>query len=482
MKDPNKTIHDKVKELCDSFSFYIEQSEDNDFRIFTGHIDGLTLFLNFEEDKVSFYFLVRTLDVVYHGDRSDIHIVLSLMLAAFLKVKAKISCSLFDIPHPVVEDEIWGRYIYPVQYKDSSTDNLVVIENLLQILFDWRHPFWSIIGCPCAECMKRENITDDRDFDDIESNLVDYTTSLSRYNMGIRVRPSYSMIYDIDNDITIIKSESLIVYLRIIISLFNYGPQKITGINGDILIDSYIYNFSDYKAVKEIEEIYRSVSSHTNNEINEFIILENFIINIKEDYIIAKSVSSGIDAFKEEKELIRQRHNLESSVLFPIPVFEWIKDPCPSQFELLIKNLLERDVKVRRVRIAAPTNQGDKGRDLIIEWEIVNKNQTFNSNISPAQILKIVGQCKASNGSVGKSKVQDIRDTVEHHDADGFFLAVSTQITYPLTETLEKLNQKIWTDWWNRDDIEFRLNQNQDLIPKFDKVLKINKSIQIVEQ
>ncbi|WP_394364775.1 hypothetical protein [Polaribacter atrinae] len=104
-------------------------------------------------------------------------------------------------------------------------------------------------------------------------------------------------------------------------------------------------------------------------------------------------------------------------------------------------------------------------------------------NIPPVQILKIVGQCKASNGSVGKGKVQDIRDTIENHDAAGFFLAVSTQITNPLTEALEKLNEKqLWSDWWNRDDIEFRLNQNQDLIPKFDKVLNIKKTIKFVDE
>lgn len=482
MTNSNNEISKRIKELCDSFLFSVEKNEDKYFKIFTGHIDGLTLFLNLEEDKVSFYFLVRTHDVIYNGDRSDIHIIISMMLASFLKIRTKISCSIFDIAHPVIDDEIWGRYIYPEQYQDSSTNNLAFIENLIQNLFEWRHIFWSLIGCPCEECMNNENLTNDRDYN-LEQNLVDYTETVSRYNSGRRSRPSYSMVYDIDNDITIIKSESLIDYLKKIMLLSNYTPQIITGINGDIIIDSSIYNFSNYEAVKEIENVYKIISNNENDEINNFIVIENFIINIKKEYIIAKSISSGIDSFKEEKELIRIRHNSEASILFPIPIFEWIKDPCPSQFELLIKTLLERDVKVKRVRIAAPTNQGDKGRDLIIDWEIVNKNQVFNAGIPPTQIFKIVGQCKASNGSIGKSKVPDIRDTVEHHDANGFFLAVSTQITYPLTETLEKLNQKqLWTDWWNRDDIEFRLNQNQDLIVKFDKVLKINKAIKFVIQ
>src|SRR5690606_14723776 len=147
-----------------------------------------------------------------------------------------------------------------------------------------------------------------------------------------------------------------------------------------------------------------------------------------------KSISSGTSAFKQEKELIRERHNLEPSILFPIPIFAWLDNPCPKQFELLIKTLRERDVKVTRARIAPPPNQGDKGRDLIIDWEIADKNQLINQGVPPSQTLKIVGQCKASNNSIGKNKVQDIRDTIEQHDAIGFFLAVSTQITNPLTE------------------------------------------------
>jgi len=482
MDNSNNVLKEKIIELCDLFSFYIEDSDENSFRIFTGEIDGLTLFLNIEDNKFSFYFLVRTHDIVYQGDRSDIHIVISLMLASFLKIRGKISCSIFDIAHPVIENEIWGRYIYPVQYKDFSNNNLDSIENLLGLLFEWRCSFWDLIGCPCEECMKEENLTNERDYD-IEPNLLNYTTTIARFNIGSRIRPSYSIVYDIDNDITIIKSKLLIEYLKRIIATFDYKPQTLSGINGDILIDSITYNFANHKALKEIADIYMSIDAHKKREILNLVAIENFLICLDEDYIIAKSISSGIDAFKLEKELIRERHNIEASILFPVPIFEWIENPCPTQFELLIKSLLERDIKVKRVRIAAPTNQGDKGRDLIIDWEVVDRNQPFNETMPPSQVLKIVGQCKASNNSIGKSKVQDIRDTIEHHDASGFFLAVSTQITYPLTESLEKLNQKqLWTDWWNRDDIEFRLNQNQDLIPKFDKVLKIKKTIKFVDE
>ena len=76
--------------------------------------------------------------------------------------------------------------------------------------------------------------------------------------------------------------------------------------------------------------------------------------------------------------------------------------------------------------------------------------------------------------TIGKGKVLDIRDTVETHDSQGFFLAVNTQVSAPLTEKLESLKSKgLWVSWWNRDDIEMRLSKNQDLIPLSHEKLSI---------
>jgi len=143
---------------------------------------------------------------------------------------------------------------------------------------------------------------------------------------------------------------------------------------------------------------------------------------------------------------------------------------------------LEREPNVKIVRRPAPINQGDKGRDLLIEWYISNQN-VISKDHPPISLIKVVGQCKASQSTVGKNKVQDIRDTVESHDSVGYFLAVSTQISAPLTEKLEELQLKgIWTYWWNRDDIETRLAKNIDLIPLYPKVLKVKHQVKFVEK
>ena len=68
-------------------------------------------------------------------------------------------------------------------------------------------------------------------------------------------------------------------------------------------------------------------------------------------------------------------------------------------------------------------------------------------------------QCKARKKIVGKAEVKDIRDTIEDHDAQGYFLAVSNRLTSGLTDHLLKMKQegKFYIDWWTRDQIEKRL-------------------------
>ena len=206
------------------------------------------------------------------------------------------------------------------------------------------------------------------------------------------------------------------------------------------------------------------------------------VITVVKDYIIALGRLAGKYEFKQERELIRKRHNLESQILFPISEFEWLNPICPDQFEVLIKALLEREPDVITVRKPAPINQGDKGRDLLIEWNVINST-VLSDKTPPTSLVKFVGQCKTSTKTIGKNKVQDIRDTLDTHNSGGYFLAVNTQISAPLTEKLEELKNKGFSvEWWNKEDIEYRLSNNVDLIPLFPKILKVKNKVKFIDE
>lgn len=479
-----------IKNLCNTSGLHLDKNGPNSFRINTHDVSGITLFMDVKSvNDFLFYYTIRTYN--YNGDRSDVHVVFSLMFATFLKTFDGVSCSLFDIPHPVVDDEIWGRYIVPEQ-----TPTLLETKDLSQLkkaiakiisgLIMWQQIFWSYASCPCEECIaQRVDNTDVDDWqlpDDVQKIMDRLTATNASINYNRRNGPIWSYFYNMSKEITVIKSPELVEYLSKLLVFKDYERREIKGINGNFIIDDDVKSFLTNKALRELKRIIGMITPGIKLNSNEIILLENMVITYTGDYILALGRIAGLYTYKLEKELLRNRHNEEAEFLFPISVFEWQNECCPDQFELLIKSLLEREPGVISVRRAGPLNQGDKGRDLAIQWSIPNGNIASETE-PPFITIDVVGQCKASNKTVGKNKVLDIRDTIETHQSSGFFLAVTQQITVSLTEKLEQLKASgIWTQWWNREDIEKRLSKNQDLIPLFPKVIKSKQQVKFVEK
>ena len=480
-----------VQKECDEYSLTLEESHDNNFKIYTDQSSGITLFLQLDENhNLSFYFLQRTYDVFYTGDRSDAHVILSLMFTAFLRFyKSGISCEQFDIGHPVVPDEIWGRYLIPVQapilHGISTAKQLFeVVKEIIKMVAFWRESLWYFAGCPCDKCMTAGNIDNSNykySFEDVEDIFSHLHSISSRNNYRDRERPEWVYFYDIEEEVTMIKSSSLAKFLYATLDLCIDKTEQLKGQNGTFVLSDNIKNFVHDDTRFELDEYFNIINKEGKLKGYPVIPMENMVVTVMEDYIIALGRICGFEEYKKERELIRERHNRESELLFPIAQFLWKEEVCPDQFELLVKALLEREPNVKSVRRPAPINQGDKGRDLIIEWNVIN--EYMSDTTPPRKLIKVVGQCKSGKSTIGKGKVLDIRDTVETHNSQGFFLAVNTQISAALTEKLESLlSQGIWTSWWNRDDIEMRLSKNQDLIPMFPNVLTSKDQVKFVDR
>ncbi len=486
-------LTDLVYNTCKEINLQVESASDGNFRLFTDHATGITTFFNIKgPNDFSYYFLVRTYDVVFQGDRTDVHVILSLIFASFLRnFDTNISSSLFDIAHPVVDDEVWGRYIVPEQntkrlnIKSWSDLESFLVEILTAVAF-WRDIFWQSVGCPCKECLCRISSVDNyrgydlsEEIDHSKNNKLKFS---NRLNSGSRIIPKWEYFYDIENEITIIKSKEIADFFQGVLKSRSAKEEKLTSLNGEFIVSKELKNFISKSIKSEFKKYFNNLELNILSNKLEYLPLENMILSVSSPYLIALGRLTGEYKFKVEKEKIRQRHNKEAEFLFPIPDFDWNDSICPNQFEDLIKVLLELENSVKSVRKNSPTNQGDKGRDLLIDWNVIN-DEFISEAIPPIRRIKVVGQCKASSSTVGKSKVQDIRDTVETHNAEGFFLAVSSQISAPLTEKLEDLKSKgIWTEWWNKDDIEIRLSKNPELIPLFPKVLKAKTLVKFYEK
>lgn len=487
------SITDSILNHCKEHSLHVESASDGNFRLFTDQATGITIFFKIvDPNNFSYYFLERTNSYVFNGDRSDIHVILSLVFACFLRnFETNISSSLFDIGHPVIDDEIWGRNIIPEQNPKrqdikSWADLEVFVVEIIKAVAFWRDVFWQYAGCPCVECMAKDGYeNNNRDYwitPELDHSKNKLLKSTKRLNYGTRNIPNWHYFYDIKNEITVIKSEGIAEFFEIILNSRICNEDRIDGINGEFVISGGLKNFIPDSIKSELRKSFKGLGKIIPINKIEFVPLENMIVSFSSPYIIALGRLTGEFRYKEEREKVKKRHNKESELLFPIDLFEWNESICPDQFEDLIKRLLEKESRVASVRKNSPINQGDKGRDLLIEWNIIDVTSRSETE-SAIHTIKVVGQCKASINTIGKNKVIDIRDTIETHNANGFFLAVSSQISAPLTEKLEDLKSKgIWTEWWNKDDIEMRLSKNQDLIPLFPKVLTAKKGVKFYER
>ncbi|CAM4400633.1 Restriction endonuclease type IV Mrr domain-containing protein [Comamonas aquatilis] len=208
--------------------------------------------------------------------------------------------------------------------------------------------------------------------------------------------------------------------------------------------------------------------------------LESHCVFLGAQTLVAVESECGLRQFEAERTKFLERRAKENAVFAADYLFQWPQKFDGSKFEDLIYALLEREPGVMWVRQASPTNERDGGRDFIVRWVVPVGDGAADSSFleagvpTPAKALNVVVQVKAINPSVGKSKVQDIRDTVERHEANGYFLIAFPQPASSLVEHLVALGKRgVWTNWWDRAQIETRLRKHVDLIARFADLVKV---------
>jgi hypothetical protein len=243
--------------------------------------------------------------------------------------------------------------------------------------------------------------------------------------------------------------------------------QIIPSIDGDLIQSENFHHYIDCKLKKKIFKYFKGLKDIEPT----LVFLDNKIIGVGAKYILSVDRYCGANEFKTEREKLRERHNAEFEILFQPSKLIWAAAVKDDLFENLIKDLLEREPNVSRVRKLAHTRERDGGVDLVAEWLLPKNSLTPGED--PYIKLNVIVQCKAYKNGVGKSDVQDIRDTVEHRNYDGYFLATSSYTKLSLSDHLDKLrvSGKLWVDWWTSAEIEDRLKKHEDLIKKYRSIL-----------
>jgi hypothetical protein len=466
------------------------------------HDEHTRISINFEfsesrPNTAFVYLYVRTTSWDLDGERTDANDFISTMLAVFLRLEAGVSASLWDIPHPAVpaaEVEIYARYViadqpYGSEYR-MDKQGLSSIERLLHAVRQFEFIMPAFLDWTEAKVDQCPGVSTDYGWEDLRDwarhlasliedslgtkDLVEFDDPSSeaiQYNW--RRKPNWKYFRNCHSGVSLYEITG---FGSFIVSCLKeeVSWKVLDGVGCLIYSGAHTSNVvPDQDRQSAIKILSQLEGSGKDAEI-ACVPLEHAVIFATNTHLLFLRSNSGRKRFEIERERVRKRHEQEAKILFPVAIFQWKEKIDDANFELLILELLKREPGVVRARLVSASNDPDGGRDILCEWITPPLfGSAVVDNVSPSKIRNVVVQCKAYRKAVNKSDVRDIRDTVEHHGADGYFLAVASHLTSPLTTHLDQMRRqgKVWVDWWTRSEIEERLQMDKGIASKFSGVV-----------
>lgn len=408
---------------------------------------------------------------------TDLHEIIPSVLAAITKTYGNSSFRFMGEENGFsgIADELYGMYWFPAQIlnehirKDSEQD----FECMFKILMDLYmfHKYQGdILGiCPIEY--------DDYFFDSPKLNswvgkIHKFIGEDESYVANGRVNPNWFYFRSSSSAVSIVYSPHIAGVLKNRARAIGV-ENVLDGVESKIEVFNDIRTTIPFEYERLADELLKSLDDYSELKV---ITQENQLIFISDCHLVFAYCNCGIDSVSNEKELIYQRQKNEMSFLFGDRNFLWniVDRQSSSEFEDLILELLNREPWIHSVKKVAPTNQGDNGRDLICEYNMLYDERTIFKGNKAFKLGKMIVQCKTNlksskKSSIGKSDV-DVANTIFDYRPDGYMLIVNTQITRDLTEMLERQRDRKEQDtirWWNAFDIEERLRNNPGILARY---------------
>ncbi|MBP2836921.1 restriction endonuclease [Dickeya parazeae] len=447
----------------------------------------LTVSLEFYEKGVHIYLYARTNSWDGDGDRTDMNDVFSTFPALFLRADIGISCTLFNIEHPMGQgenkainsSEIYARYITFTQpYQDNlfsiSEEAIKTIKFIFNSIFEYESNLFRFIEYD-------ENIQPNYTYHGL--NLHVWATTIIKC-LGENIT-SEDITYNSRTNPTwyYFKSDSSRVSII-------FSPKTANTFNHFINYKDNLRVFHDNEYVfvktdntfnallKEEALIVRRIVDNLEDERSNIIHIpiENKLICISKYHIVTLECDCSLQKYNLAKNEIIKRRKKEQDFLFYKNTYIWAEKIDGDRFESFSRELLERNAGVIRVYNTSLTNEPDANADLICIWDTTNlASMPQHEGRSPIQRRKVVVQCKAWKKNIGKNDIPSIRDTLDRFDAQGMLVIVSKNITRSLFDHIEVLRRKgIWADFWDRDHIEKILDDNPDIISKYNDIVSFS--------
>ena len=427
------------------------------------------------------YVGVRTSSFEFDGERTDLHDSLSVALAAVLRIMLPwCSPRLWDQLNPATgsESELYGRFLSFEQPSESffalSAAGLKRIKELLSAvdffrclgpeIFSWSP---DLARDPGAKLYEWDTPTITKWMTCARLAVGGRTTSPTEHML--RRNPNWMHFRRIRPAISVFHNPTLAAALKEMARNAQPWETVLTEL-GEFFSAEGSENVIPIRLRRRAERILRKLPGESRNEKAVFVPLDNYCVAIGKDHLLSLNADCGASLFHQLREKLRSEHEQRVTVLFRNSRARLLSVINEDAFEEMITLLLQREPNVHWARKMGHARQPDGGRDILVEWEFPQPAAC----LPPGQALpvarrNVIVQCKAKKKAVGKSDVCDLRDLLEHNDATGYFLAVSSHLTVGLIDHLQALKKRgtYWTDWWTRLEIEARLERNIDIAKRY---------------
>ncbi|MGW1993244.1 restriction endonuclease [Embleya sp. NPDC001921] len=423
----------------------------------------------------------------WNQDRTDLNDVFSWLIGAFMRRIKAASCQFIPIEHPAAEvpGELYGRYLMLGQSsgyflrnnkegKESVWHTLMYCAMFEQNAYE-KYTFWH------PETPSRDLLFDNADvrgWADRVANAIGPEFASDEDVYGRRLSTNWYYYRTADEQISVVESSGLAEAIR---GFLPDGEDSFLAVNGLLYTDQEISNFIPREDVLLAHSIldgmgYRESDEPHANGSMAGIPMENISVFTRGNGVVALVGRYGIDEFKSERAVLLERNKREQARLFPPSGFEWEAKIDGARFEQLIYELICLEPGVAEVRTVGATRERDGGRDLIARWATpVPSGEVGTEDRVPRRERKIIVQCKVRQKSVGRGDLgQGVLDTLYMYKADGYFMAVSTQLAASAIDLLDEMRSRgdYFTGWWGRLEIEQRLRKHPEIVKQFRDVVR----------
>jgi hypothetical protein len=433
--------------------------------------------------------IVRTYN--FPGERSDYHILISIIWAAVLRMSCLASVRLIDIPHPAIPNEIHSRLVLFAQptasYTPSQVPDFKIFVAFFAAFSASCQLFYGLYDDCAGDPNKEQWIGDDT------SGWASRVSKALRYhlNSGVlhssgRDFPKWSYYHRLDKGIVAFSfSGKLLNDLQTLGAWDASADTKVVeGQDSYLMLSGDLRNAVPKKTFRTMISIGRafdlSISelSGLNCGTSAMIIpIESHLILVTRSGLASIQSECGYRTFNEARAKLHERHKAEVSVLFNDVSFEWRQPIADDRFEDLIFDLLNRESGVDWARKVGATRAADSGRDILAAWAL--GPAPWQKKVDEERVIvrrRVIVQCKTSCTSINLSKLPDVPQVLDLHDATGFLFVAFPRITPQVVDYMTRVPTRrgFWADWWTQNEIEDRLRKNPDVVRRYSDIVSIS--------